>query len=223
MAALVLLLSCAAAPALAHPFGPPPTARIWADDSRVVIDWTAAPDDTAAIGVEVGVLSEQAVDAFLEESPAMVAPPAADLATLDSSEELRTYLLEHIQVLQGGRRCDAELAPVNDFIHRGATVVHSCPRPVVDVEVVITMLHSRHEAYRTFAFSRDRTEPDQAVFTVASPSHTWVFGEGDAAPAGRGWVRWAGLGLLGSLLIGGVVAAEVASGRREPGGDPDAA
>lgn len=207
-----ILLALTPTPADGHPFGPPPTARVWAEGSRVVIDWGAAPDDAVAIGVEIGLLEPETVEAYADGA-ARVAPDRAAEERLSRSDDLRDYVLGRISVWQGDQRCDADLRTVDDFVSRGATTTHDCPEPVSTVEIEISMLHDIHDAYRTFAFSAGDAEPSQAVFTVASPRHRWVFGA-DGADAGSG-VPWGPVGLivLAVVVIGGVVAAEVLSSR----------
>jgi hypothetical protein len=179
------------APALAHPFGTPPSAIISARNRSVFIEWQATADDAITVGVQIGLLPEELIRAYLE-GPTQVAPSRADEEWLSASPELRAYLLEHIQVSQNGRRCSATVQPITDFVHGSATVVHECPEPVETVEVRITMLHDAHPAYRTFAVATTDTVPPQAVFSQSNPSHVWTFepaagaGDGAAAPAGPG-------------------------------------
>jgi hypothetical protein len=201
-----------AAPVAAHPFGVPPTARIWADGYDVGIEWGAAPDDAIVIGVELGLLDEETIDAYLDQGPTRVAPSAEKERRLSESEELRGYLLERIRVVQGRSECDPTIRPIENFVTQGAHVVFRCPREVETVDVEISMLHEVHEAYRTFAFSAGDAKPAQAVFTVASPVHTWTFGvEADGDSSGR--ALQLGLIALGLLAVVGVILAELASDR----------
>jgi hypothetical protein len=219
MAAVTGLLLLCAAEALAHPFGAPPTARIWAEETHVWIDWGSAPDDAIVIGVELGLLPEEAVDAYLDEGPVRVAPSAEKEQRLSESDLLADYVLERITVTQNRRPCSPALEPIENFVTRGATVAFRCPEPVREVEIRIAMLHEVHEAYRTFAFSHGEASPAQAVFTVASPTHTWTFGDrNEDSAAGRGWA--AGLIALGGLAIIGVVMAETLLSRRRRDEEP---
>lgn len=215
-----ILLVSGPPPADAHPFGPPPTARVWAEGSRVVIDWGAAPDDAVAIGVEIGLLEPETVEAYADE-PTRGAPDREVEEQLSRSDDLREYILGRIRVWQDGQRCEADLRPVDGFVTRGATTTHDCPGPVAAVEIEISMLHDIHDAYRTFAFSAGDAEPAQAVFTVASPRHRWVFGaESSDASGGVPW-GYVGLIALAVVVIGGVVVAEVLSSRGDaPSDDP---
>jgi hypothetical protein len=172
-----------AAPASAHPFGPPPTALVAARGNAVLVDWRSAPDDAIAIGIHVGLLPEETMDAYLE-AQTQVAPSAADEELLARSPELHDYLLEHIRVLQDGRPCEPNLQPVGDFVRDGARIIHDCAEDVEVVEIEITMLHDIHSAYRTFAVAENETTvPAQAVFTTAAPRQQMDF-SGSAGSGG---------------------------------------
>ena len=212
-----LLLILVAAPVLAHPFGPPPTALVSARGQSVFIEWRSAADDAVAIGVEVGLLSEDLVDVYLE-GPAQAAPSERAELELSESEELRDYLLEHIAVRQEGERCRATVQPIGNFVHEGARTVHECPEPIGSVDITITMLHERHPAYRTFAISgEDDVSPQQAVFSIDSPEHAWDFAAERASAdnptesTGGGLVVWP-LAAVGAMAVLGVVVVVVRSG-----------
>jgi hypothetical protein len=219
LVALTLLLT--AAPALAHPFGPPPTALLRAVEDRVLIDWRAAPDDTAAIGVQLGFMEEHVLDAYLE-APTQAAPSAADEDALAASPELRAYLLERVVIRQDGEPCEVEVVDTTDFVHAGARIGYRCPAPVTAVEVELALLHDVHEAYRTFGIAEDEaTVPAQAVFTSASPRQQIDFSgtagvveaaDGDAGGEGGGGLL-PGLLVLGGIFLVGALAAVGVAGR----------
>src|SRR3712207_2569576 len=119
-----------AAPATAHPFGPPPTARVSARAATVTIDWPAAPDDAAAIGEQLGLMPPGSVAAYRQDAAAQAAPSSRDEARFSSSTQLRDYLTRNITLIQDGRPCPAVVAPIADFIHRGARIELRCPRQV---------------------------------------------------------------------------------------------
>lgn len=215
--ALVLLLSPAtlivpyATPALAHPFGPPPTAVVSAAGNTVTIQWRAAIDDMLAIGERLGVLPPGTAEGY-REAAVQVAPPAAAEETLDRSPELAEYLQQRLTVTQhdgqDSIRCDFELVPVVSFLTEGAVTRHHCPKPVATVTLNITMLHDIHEAYRTFAI--DRTEgvkPGQSVHTVTAPAAEWEFGAvttpNDTSSTGGWWP------LIAILMLGAAAALAV--------------
>lgn len=175
-AALLMTLACAA-PASAHPFGPPPTAVVRVQDGLVVIHWDAAQDDMLALGERLGVLPPGSVEA-VQDGVTQVAPPAASEAALDTAPALAEYLRERIAVFQDGERCTATVERIVDFVARGATTVHRCPTRATRVQLRITMLHDIHDAYRTFAVAHEDTpaaSPGQSVHTVRSPEATWDF------------------------------------------------
>ena len=165
----------APSPAFAHPFGPPPTARISAQGRTVTIDWSATPDDAVAIGEKLGIMPAGSVAAYRQESAAQVAPSGRDEARLSASPLLADYLTSHVAVVQDGQRCPATVPAVVDFVHAGARVVATCPAEVQQVELRITMLHDINTAYRTVGIGT-RTDPAQSVFTATTPGFTWRFG-----------------------------------------------
>jgi hypothetical protein len=210
-----------ASPARAHPFGPPPTALVAVRDNAVLIDWRSAADDAIAIGIHVGLLPEETMDAYLGVQT-QVAPSAADEEALARSPELHAYLLDHIRVLQDGQRCEPHLQPVGDFVSEGARIIHECPAEVEAVEVEISMLHDIHTAYRTFAIAEDdSTVPAQTVFSVAQPRQRMDF-TGAATPSGEAGPTAAAtndgetttsLVVLGALIVA-AAGAVMLSGRQ---------
>ena len=172
--ALVVVVASATA-AAAHPFGPPPTAKVAAQGRTVTLDWSATPDDAVAIGERLGIMPKGSVAAYRQEAAAQVAPSAADEARLSASTELRDYLTSHIRLTQNGQQCAPAVPEIPDFVHRGARVVFTCPDDVAEATLRITMLHDIHEAYRTVAVGT-QTQPEQSVFTTTAPEATWRFG-----------------------------------------------
>ena len=197
---MLTVVGSAAAPAAAHPFGPPPTAEIVAEGSQITVDWTATPDDAVAIGELLGLMPEGSTSAYRQESAAQVAPSREAEAALSAAPELHRYLTDHIVALQDGQRCPGTVGPIDDFVHEGARVVLTCPASVNEVELRITMLHEIHPAYRTFAVGED-SRPSESVFTVEAPEHRWRFGA--AAPAAPGITIWQAI--AAGALAGGVV------------------
>jgi hypothetical protein len=198
-----------AGPALAHPFGPPPTAVISARGHSVFIEWAAAADDAIAIGEQIGLFPPGTAEQYWE-GPAQVAPPEWKEEELSAAPQLRDYLLDHIRVEQASSACEGTVQPVTNFVRQGARVVHRCPAEVDVVEIQISMLHDVHEAYRTFAVSQGPAQPEQAVFTVGTDRHAWDFTaapEPDAASAPGGGMVWWPLAVLGALLTVGVLVA----------------
>lgn len=212
-AALVLLVVALApaAPALAHPFGAPPTSRVTANGTTVTVTWRATPDDAVAIGEKLGIMPPGSIAAYRQESAAQVAPSADEEARLSASPLLRDYLTQRIAVEQDGQACRARVPPIPDFVHQGARVVLQCPAPVTEVTLRITMLHDIHDAYRTVATGR-ASDPRQSVFTVTAPEHRWRFGA-EAEDTGSGVVPVAGAAVVAALIAS---AAIVLRRRRRP-------
>jgi hypothetical protein len=163
-AALVapLLEPAVASAARAHPFGPPSTARVSVDGSRLAVSWQAAEDDWVALGRHVG--------AFDGASPDVT---GADL--LRRSPAVRDYLLDRIAVNQGGRRCTGDLAALEDVLARGARLTFECPAPVAEVDLTVTALTDVDGAYRTVLRADTPATPDQALFTATAPTQHITF------------------------------------------------
>jgi hypothetical protein len=104
--------------------------------------------------------------------PAEDYPTEEEIRRFSSSEELRVYLLDNVQVTQGGRTCPGEVEPVEDFLAEGAAFVFTCPEPVEQAHIRVTMLHDRDELYATY--SVDGTI-QYAVHTSGHPEHLWDF------------------------------------------------
>lgn len=134
--AVPVALLAFAAPAAAHPFGPPSTARISAEGATVSLSWLAAEDDWVALGQSLGAFDDPTETLTGEQK-------------LQRSPAVRDYLLERITVRQDGRPCDARLETLAALLTRGARLTFDCPAPVVEVEVTLDALTDLNEAYRT--------------------------------------------------------------------------
>jgi hypothetical protein len=177
----------AATPASAHPFGPPSTARVSADGSRVAVSWHAAEDDWVALGRHVG--------AFDGASPGVT---GAEL--LRRSPGVRDYLLGRIAVSQSGQRCAGELAPLDDVLTEGARLTFACPGPVAEVDITVTALTDVDDAYRTVLQAGTPATPDQALFTATAPTQHITFAA-SGSPVRRSVVTVAA-GTAAVLVIG---------------------
>lgn len=192
-----------ASPAAAHPFGPPPTAKITARGPTVTIEWSATPDDAVAIGELLGIMPPGSVAAYRQEGAAQVAPSGRDEARLSASPKLADYLTTNIVVTQDGQACEATVPTIPDFVHAGATVVATCPADVEEATLRITMLHDINGAYRTVGVGR-RTDPPQSVFTTAAPEAVWRFGV-EASSGSPGAVVLAAAAVAVLVAAGAVV------------------
>lgn len=162
-----------AAPAAAHPFGPPQTAQISGHGQRVEVRWSASGDDLTALGLHLGVLGEERT--FVYQDGALVPEESdpGDAELLAEAPQLVDYLLEHVGVTQGGAACTGEVTDTDDVESAGVGLVFDCAGAVDDVEVTISTLTDVHPAYRTLA-----TGPDgqRAAYTQESPRHGWQLG-----------------------------------------------
>ncbi|MFE0630737.1 hypothetical protein ACFW3D_27735 [Streptomyces sp. NPDC058864] len=164
--AALAICSAVAGPApsaSAHPFGPPSTAEVSVDGSRLVIAWNTDKLDWVALGQSLGVFKGQ--DGGRSPSSLSFAQ------RLQGSPVVRDYLLKHLAVAQAGRPCHAAVVgAMENFLARGAQVAFDCPAPVVDVDVTISALTDLHPAYRTMLTSTGPAQPQQTLFTSARPS-----------------------------------------------------
>lgn len=166
------LLVCALAgwatpAAAAHPFGPPSTARIEADGSRVTISWLPAEDDWVALGQSLG--------AFEDPSTGTVSTELTGEQKLEHSTALRDYLLEKITVAQGGRPCESRLEELRALLADGARFVFECRGPVIEVDVTVAALTDLNTAYRTMLVADTPATPDQTLFTEAQTTRRLTF------------------------------------------------
>ncbi|MEU4406084.1 hypothetical protein AB0F88_16290 [Streptosporangium sp. NPDC023963] len=198
-----VLLVCAlggwAAPAAAHPFGPPSTARIGADGSRVTISWFAAEDDWVALGQSIG--------AFEDPATGTVSTELTGEQKLERSPALRAYLLDRVTVAQGGRRCESRLEELRALVTDGARFVFDCRSPVTQVDVTVATLTDLNKAYRTMLVAETPATPGRTLLTEAESTRRLTFsGAGGAGGAGLPpgtAVVWAAVLLAGA----GVFAA----------------
>ncbi|GAA2069851.1 hypothetical protein [Actinomadura alba] len=147
-----------AAAAAAHPFGPPSTARISVDGSRVAISWLAAEDDWVALGQSVG--------AFEDPGTGAVSTDLTGEQKLQRSPAVRDYLLKTITVAQDGRPCEGRLAGLDRLLAEGARLTFDCPAPVVVIDVGVGALTDLNQAYRTMLTSESPATPSRSLFTA---------------------------------------------------------
>ncbi|WP_157877416.1 hypothetical protein [Streptomyces odonnellii] len=157
-AAVLTTLAGPAPSAGAHPFGPPSTAEVSVQGSRLVIAWNTDKLDWVTLGESLGVFDGQKSGGSFEQR-------------LQHSTAVRDYLLEHITVGQGRRPCHGTvLGAMEEFLARGAQVAFDCPAPVVEADVTIGALTDLHPAYRTMLTSEGPAEPQQTLFTSSQPT-----------------------------------------------------
>lgn len=206
----VALLVLAASPAHGHASSQLPHARLSAEGRTLTVVWSAAPDDMVDVGVAIGLLPESAMLAYLG-GPVEDLPTEAELEAFAAAPELRAYLLEHIGVRQDGRDCDGEVVATHDPLERGVELRFTCPAPVEQVDLHVSMLHDRDPAYRTF--SVDGTIRS-AVHTAADPEQPWDLTPLPQAPADDRPQR--GVWIVGAAAVGLGLGAGGWLLRREP-------
>ncbi|WP_062347275.1 hypothetical protein [Herbidospora yilanensis] len=147
-----------AAPAAAHPFGPPSTARISVDGSHVAIAWLAAEDDWVALGQSLG--------AFENPANGPVSTALTGEQKLQRSAAVRDYLLGRITVAQSGTPCPGRLESLERVVAQGARLTFDCPRPAVDLDVTVSALTDLNENYRTMLTAETPATPAQTLYTA---------------------------------------------------------
>lgn len=206
---LVLLLAplwmLAAAPASAHPFGPPQTAEVSASGDRVLVQWRfGATDDISYLAAALEALPPERV--LLD---GVILYEEDDEALLTSASGFEPYVLEHLRVTRAGSPCAGSVDEVSDLATDGVVVGFSCPTASGPVSVTVDMLTDLHPAYRTLA-----TGPDgqKAVYAADDPTHDWSLSLTPAASSSleASAARQIGL-VLGVLAVAAVVALLVAA------------
>jgi hypothetical protein len=193
-------------PATAHGSLVVPTIRLDAEAATVTARWSAAEDDAAAIAVGLGLAPREAL---LDHLAALAALDDGDdpqplidrlIAQVDQERlagapELDAYLLETILVAQDGTPCDGQVAPTDDFLTGAAELTFTCPEPVDEIELTVTVLLDQDPTHRTF--SNDGSG-EVALHSAVTPTQTWSLAGGGSG----------GLGLLLALVVGlGLAAA----------------
>ncbi|MEU3348346.1 hypothetical protein ABZ723_25790 [Streptomyces sp. NPDC006700] len=216
-AALAVLIAFAApAPsAAAHPFGPPSTAEVGVQDSRLLLAWNTDKLDWVTLGQSLGVFDGRAAGS---------SPRLSFEQRLRQAPAVRAYLLQHIAVTQAGRPCRGTVVgDMKDFLAQGAQLSFACPAPVAEADVTISALTDLHPAYRTMLTSRGPAEPQQTLFTSARPTAHMRFTVSGGSVRRTVAVYSAGT-LVAALAIGGWVfhrsrrrAAARAGGTTSPG------
>ncbi|WP_329101574.1 hypothetical protein OG792_21450 [Micromonospora sp. NBC_01699] len=212
LGALVALVAVIgpATPAAAHPFGPPATARISADGTRVSIAWLAAEDDWVALGQSLG--------AFEDPASGKVDGALTGEKKLQRSPAVRDYLLKRITVSQSGQPCTGRLDTLERLVKQGARLDFECPQPVTDLDVTVSALTDLNTAYRTALTADVPMTPPEALFTATEGSHRVRLGTGEGGsgrPAAVGTVA-AGTGIAAVAILAGVWVNRRRRTRRKP-------
>ncbi|GAA2400779.1 hypothetical protein [Nonomuraea africana] len=118
--AVVLVLLGTAGTGWAHPFGPPPVAKVRAEGSLVEVTWSAAADDVAALN-------------------------RADRA----GGSIGDYLGRGVGVEQDGRACPLVEVSAQALATTGAVLRFRCPGPAGELRLRVELLTDLDRAYRT--------------------------------------------------------------------------
>lgn len=176
-------------PAAAHPFGPPPVAKVTADRADVTVTWSAARDDLLALGLKAGAFPAGTV----------TGPDDLSLGTrLQGSAPVAAYLSRHIRVAQDNRACRATAVDTARMLADGAQLRFACGSQVSALVLTVTALTDVDRAYRTVSVTANGSG---ALHTAAEPAKALdLTGAGrPAAPApAPGWTAD-----LTALLDGG--------------------
>ncbi|PZG14512.1 hypothetical protein [Nonomuraea aridisoli] len=201
--AVAVQAGVAAAPASAHPFGPPSMATIVAEGSRVSLSWKAAEDDWVALGRSLGAFGDPAegVDTTLTGEQ-----------QLARSAAVHDYLLSRVEVRQGGRPCEGALEPLERLVTEGARFAFACAEPVVEVDVRITALTDLNEAYRTVLTAETPADPAQTMLTAGADTRRLRF-----EPSAVGGVSLAVPAVVLVIAVAALVAFLVRGRRRRVG------
>lgn len=163
-------------PAAAHPSGPPPVAELTATGHELVIEWSAADDDYAALAVAAGALPpDAAIDRTdLQDGPVRLPPAQQEAAR--TSPDLADYVAERVSVEQDGRVCELSEVATAALFTTGLTTRAVCPDPVTSVDVEIGLLTDLDAAYRTVALATGPAMPQKTMYTVDRATLHWDFG-----------------------------------------------
>jgi hypothetical protein len=207
--AFATLLAVPAA-AAAHGSLVVPTIRLDAEDRTVTLRWSAAEDDAAAIAVGLGLAPREAL---LDHLAALAALDEGDdpqplidqlIAQVDQERlagapELDAYLLASMVVAQDGVACTGQVGPTDDFLTGVAELRYTCPDPVDEIDLTVTVLLEQDPTHRTF--SNDGSG-EVALHSAVEPTQTWSLAGGGTA----------GIGLLLALVVGLVLAGAAGFG-----------
>ena len=197
-----------AQPAVAHPFGPPPVAKVTADGPIVTVTWSAQPDDLFALGQAVGAFTGRQVFVYQDgvAMPAEQDAPSIE-RQLASSTEVQQYLDSHIAVREAGASCRMREIATDELFSAGARLTYACPEPPDTLELEITALTDIDPSYRTVGLGAGGA---RSLHTADAPTQALAVAPSTAGVAvGSRVAVAAGLGLAVVLAT-----AVVAVGRR---------
>ena len=169
-----------AAPAVAHPFGPPLAATVSAEGDVVNVRWIAAEDEWVILGEHLGVFS-----GTVDESTDSDEPSLTGAQVLAGSDVVHDYLLERIRVRAVGAHglvtaCEGSVERLEpERLTDGVELAFACPQLQAGFDVTVTTLMDVHDAYRV-ALSGVDTSPRRALLTQSEPSVRVTVGDADS-------------------------------------------
>lgn len=217
VAVAIAIALAAPARADAHPFGPPPVARITSEGHELRIAWSAAEDDYAVLGGALGVLTSRETYVYDASGASVAGPPATSeqMLRLGASSELEDYVRSHVNVRQAGVRCPV-VVDASRLAAKGADVRATCPSPVGEVDLELTLLQDLDPAFRTVGLVEGS---GRTLFTSAEPVQVLDVGVAEPQQSAASGARLVAGGLLlGALALGGAVLGAIVlrARRRSP-------
>lgn len=159
LSALVLTMA-AAGPARAHTDGVPAYAQVTATAGRqAAVVWTAGHAEVTALARDLGV----------DVPPGHLLSPEQD-AVLSASDALADAVAERVRMQVRGRACRSSVE-VTSLVASGIRVRFTCPMPVSEARLRITLLSEVDARYRTLAVAGTAQGLRRVLFTRAAPEH----------------------------------------------------
>lgn len=202
---LIGLVAAAGGVASGHPFGPPPVAAFDVDGREVTMTWSAAEDDYTILGGALGLSPTAETFVFDTEGQPIAGPPPVgqQLDELAGQDTLHDYLAQNVRIRQEGQDCPLAV-DTSRLSTQGVMFAATCPGPVTDLDVRITLLHDLHPAYRTVGLSGPNGV--KTLFTQDAPQHVLAFAaaEPSGSAVGNLWglvAAMIGIGAVGVWLV----------------------
>lgn len=192
-----------AAPAHAHPEGPPQTLLVSAAGTTVTLHWASATDDLSALGYSLG-LTETVKTFVYDENGELLAEESDedDLTVLGADTAFSDYVLSALQVTTEDGPCVGQVGDTTHLETAGVSVRFDCAAAVTEAEIVATLLQDVDSRYQLLATS-DLGE--RFTYTAADSVQSWSFAASEVSEgAASSWWPTAGvivLWLFGMVFI----------------------
>ncbi|MGZ0712457.1 hypothetical protein ACWPKO_29375 (plasmid) [Coraliomargarita sp. W4R53] len=143
-----------AAPAEAHPDGPPQTLLVSASDATVTLHWASATDDLSALGYSLGLTQTVKTFVYDENGELLVdESDEDDLTVLGADASFSDYLLSSLQVTTDEGPCIGRVGDTTHLATAGVSIRFDCPAPVTEAEIGATLLQDIDSRYQLLATS----------------------------------------------------------------------